>query len=372
MSVQRRTGPSNKNRKSILLLNPHIWLIALITLFLSFLYYANLSMIDNADLRWDWFWNIVVFEYNHGINGSLYIVPFIYASIVFGWRGSVVTWLASMLICLPRIQYLAYNNIILITNLFILLTPLLIVLILVLQRNWREEIKRAAAERENERQAYLGLVLKAQEDERRRIAREIHDDTTQRLWIVSNDIQRIITSKSGVNSADTLTELEKIKNMILQISDDAKRLSLALRPGILDNLGLIPAMRWLVDQVNKEGSIAAKISIEGLPRQLPNDVNTHLYRITQETLNNIRRHSGADQTNVALSFGENTVRLIIQDNGKGMSPEDFGKLSILNKFGLLGINERTKLIGGTLKIESSCGTGTTLSIELADPPAKAG
>lgn len=372
MSVQSKAAPLINSRKGILLINPHLWLIVLITLSLSFLYYANLSMIDDPDLRWDWFWEIVVFEYNNGINGILYCLPFIYAAVVFGWRGSAVTWLSLMLIALPRIQYLAYNNTILITNLFILLTPLLIVLIVALQRNWREEVKRVAAERENERQVYLGLVLKAQEDERRRIAREIHDDTTQRLWIVSNDIQRIITGKQGIQSGETVTELERIKGVIMQISDDAKRLSLALRPGILDNLGLVPAMRWLVDQVNKEGAIAARIAIEGSPRQLPNDVNTHFYRITQETLNNIRRHSGADQANVTLSFAENTVRLIIQDNGKGMSSEDFEKLSIQNKFGLLGIHERTKLIGGTLKIESNHGSGTTLTIELANPSAKTG
>jgi two-component system, NarL family, sensor histidine kinase DegS len=367
-----QAGSNSRKKNTRILLNPHLWLIIIITAALTIMYYSTLSMLGHPDSKWEWFWNLVVFEYNHGINGSLYCIPFVYAAIVFGWRGIIIIWLASMIIVIPRTYYLAYNNIVLITNLFLLLIPLLIVLVLTLQKNWREEIKKAAAEREKERQTYLDLVLKAQEDERKRIAREIHDDTTQRLWIVSNDIQRIIADKSGIQSVETLGELEKIKGMVLQISDDAKRLSLALRPGILDNLGLIPALRWLVDQVNKEGAIVAKISIEGQQRQLANDINTHLYRITQETLNNTRRHSGAEQANVTLRFGENNVILMIQDNGKGISPEAFEKLSIQNKFGLLGIQERTKLIGGTLKIDSDNGTGTTLSIELAGPSAKTG
>jgi signal transduction histidine kinase len=244
--------------------------------------------------------------------------------------------------------------------------PLLLVLVLALLRSWREEIKKAAASREKERQTYLALVLKAQEDERKRIAREIHDDTTQKLWIVSNDIQRLLTEKLRESSEETAAELEKIKATVLQISDDAKRLSLALRPGILDNLGLIPALRWLVDQVNKEGMMTAKIAVEGPPRQLANEVNTHLYRITQETLNNVKRHAGANQVNVSLIYGENNITLIVQDNGKGIPVKDFDKLPMLNKLGILGIQERSKLIGGTLVIESNEGTGTTLSLKVND------
>jgi two-component system, NarL family, sensor histidine kinase DegS len=349
-------------RRDKTVLNPHFWILFFMILALSYMYYANLSMLDHYYARWGWVWNLVVFEFNYGLNGSLFCIPLFYAGIIFGWQGAVLAWIATMALMLPRINYLTYNSTSFITNIFCLLIPLLIILIVAIQRNWRESINNSTLDREKERQAYIAQILKAQEDERKRISREIHDDTTQRLWIVSNQIQSLITHDSETLSPQTAAELGKVKEQIVQISHDAKRLSVALRPGILDNLGLIPALRYLVDQLNKEGKTTVNILIEGVPKSLPNEVNTHLYRITQEALNNVRRHSQATQASVSLFFETKTIRLEVWDNGKGLLLDDINKLSIENKFGITGIQERARLLGGELKIGNPAGGGTTLSL----------
>ena len=178
---------------------------------------------------------------------------------------------------------------------------------------------------------------------------------------------RINTSLTAANSQVVMgntASLEKIKDQVVQISNDAKRMSLALRPGILDNLGLIPALRYLVDQLDSEGNIRVEILIEGNQRPLSNEANTHLYRITQEAfLNNIRRHSQSTQASVSIFFEDAAIRLEIWDNGKGFSVNDINKLSIENKLGIIGIQERTRLLGGALKIGNHSGEGTTLTVE---------
>jgi signal transduction histidine kinase len=355
--------PNGQNRR---LTNPHLWTILLLTLGLTFIYYGNLSMLDNSTIRQQWIWNWIVFEFNHGLNGIILCIPCIYAAIIFGWRGILFIWLFCMALNLPRIHFLSYNNTEFATNLILLLIPLLVVLILSLMRNWRETIRKGESEREKERQAYIGMVLKAQDDERKRISREIHDDTTQRLWLVSNQIQNMITDKSAKLSESAATKMEDIRKQVIHISDDAKRLSLALRPGILDNLGLIPALRWLVNQMNEKGSIEAEIQINGNPRQFNSDVSTHLYRITQEALNNVRQHSEATWVMVTLLFESKSARLTISDNGKGLTTEQINKLPIENKLGLLGIQERCRLLNGTLNINANSDQGTTLSVEFAD------
>lgn len=346
--------------------NPHFWVIVFIILVISFIYYASITIIDISDKEWHLLWNLVVFEFVNDLHGSLFCIPYIYAAIVFWWRGILITWLFSLALILPRIQYYSPNITSFVTNILFLLIPLMVVLIITLQRRWREVERKSLAEREEERQAYIAEIIKVQEDERKRIAREIHDDTTQRLWILANRVQGLITDKLRNIAPQMASEIVTIKDTLLHISDDTKRLSLALRPGILDDLGPVPAIRWLVDQLNDEDSIEAKISVKNYPRQLNHEISTHLFRIAQEALNNVRRHSEATQVVVSLEFNPETVKMTIRDNGKGFSSRNINKFSKQRKLGIIGIQERARLLNGILKIDSKRGKGTTISVEFND------
>ena len=276
----------------------------------------------------------------------------------------MLTWLFAMAIIIPRIFYYAPNINSLITNILLLLVPLLIVVILALQFKWRESEKKASAEREKERQAYMSRIFMSQEEERKRISREIHDDTTQRLWIVANDVRRLAINKSHNNDGQAGEELDVIKNTVLNIAEDTKRLSLALRPGILDDLGLVPAIRWLVDQLNRDDSVKAKVSVEGQEYSLDQEVNNHLFRIVQEALNNVRRHAKATEVNVKIIYAEKTVKLMIQDNGQGFLLKDVDSYPHQAKIGIIGMQERARLLNSNLQVYSKLGKGTTISVEL--------
>lgn len=346
--------------------NLHFWALVFIILVLTFIYYSDLAFINLLDQKFSWLWYLEVFEFNNDLHGSLFFIPFVYAALVFWWRGILLTWLISMAILAPRINYYTPDINSLVANVFLLLVPLLIVVIITLQVKWRESEKKASLEREKERQAYIARIFNSQEEERKRISREVHDDTTQRLWIVANDVQKLAVEKIRGIDQQAASELEAVKDTMLSIAEDTKRLSLALRPGILDDLGLVPAIRWLVDQLNRDDSIEAKISVEGRQRKLNQETNNHLFRISQEAINNIRRHAEATVVNVTLSFNEDTIRLLIRDNGKGFLLKGIDKFPHQERLGLIGIQERARLLNSTLHIDSNPGKGTAISVEFKE------
>jgi signal transduction histidine kinase len=350
---------------------PSFWVIIVMFLLFTSIYYAHSGFFNFINPRWEWLWTLAVFEFKSNINGSLFYILFIYAAVVFGWRGILITWLFSFAILLPRIVNMTYDTQSFMVNIVFLLTPLLVVLILNLLRIWRDTVRKAARQREEEHKIYVAKIIKAQEDERKRISREIHDDTTQRLWILANNTQNLITDELRVLSPITASQLEIIKNEILQISSDAKKLSLALRPGILDDLGLIPAIRWQVEQLSNN-NIEGRIAVEGVPRQLTQEFNMHLFRIVQEALNNTKRHSGANEVLVTLAFHPKTVKLTIWDNGKGFSLRNIKDISKENKLGIIGLQERVRLLDGVLKINSDHDRGTKVHIEFSDQPSHNG
>lgn len=352
--------------KAELIRNPHFWAIIGIIIALNIIYNAPTSI---TGPKGDWVWYLTIFEFKSNVAGSLFVIPFVYAAIIFWWRGILITWLFSMVLILPRVRDLSEDMSAFVANVVYLCIPLLIVLILDYQRKWRDSVNKSAVESEKERQAYIAQIIKVQEDERKRISREIHDDTVQRLWIVTNSIKSLITDKLRNTAPQVVSELETVKDTISSISTDVKRLSLDLRPGILDDLGLVPAIRWQVDQLSSEGLTEAKIVVHGNHRQLAPEITTHLFRIVQEALNNIRQHAEATQVIVTLDFNLEDTQITIRDNGKGFEHRDTKDISKLNRLGLLGIQERVRLIGGILKIESKPGKGTTVTVGLTNEPS---
>lgn len=343
--------------------NLHFWVILFIISLLTFIYYSHIFIISLTDSNWKWLWYLVSTEYRYDINCGLFLIPFIYAAFIFGWKGTLTIWLFSIGIMLPRILYLTPNTVSFVTNIFLLIIPLLVVIIVTLLKRWKDTKELALKEREEERQVYIAQIIRAQEDEQKRISREIHDDTTQRLWIMANRAQYLLTSDLRTDKPDTAAELEDFKNTLLHISDDTRRLSVVLRPGILDDLGPVAAIRWLVDQFSNEDSIKAKVFIEGNQRKLVHEISTQLFCIAQEALNNVRRHAEASQVIVKLEFNSESVKMTIQDNGKGFSSKGINKLSKQGKLGILGIKERVRLLDGILQIKSQLNKGTSISVE---------
>lgn len=210
---------------------------------------------------------------------------------------------------------------------------------------------------------YLEEVTKAQEVERLRIARELHDDTIQQLVALSRQLDMLSDDRTlPPEQKESVERLWKHANSIIQ---GVRRLSQDLRPPTLDRLGLLPALQWLVSELSKYSSIPIEIRVRGVERRLPADVELMLFRIAQEALRNVCRHSGATSAEVALDFDSGKTRIKVSDNGKGFDvPGSMGDLTRLGKLGLAGMDERAKLVGGWLEMRSEPGKGTTVSVEV--------
>jgi two-component system, NarL family, sensor histidine kinase DegS len=349
-------------RPKILLSNPHLWILAIILIALTIIYTWDIGL-NNP--RWDWFTDLTVFEFNHSMHGILFCIPIIYAAYLFWWRGALITWIWSVGITLPRIIYFKHDPVSLIENLFYLLIPVLLVIYFAVERNWREKERRALAERETERKSYTSQVLKAHEDERRRIAQELHDDPTQTLLVIANRAQALVSDGFGSQELEKKAELEWIRDTTVAVSEDLKRICLDLRPSVLDDVGLIAALRWVIEGFNRTSSIYATLEIQGVERKLSPEREVTLFRIAQEALNNVRRHSQASLATVIVLFKSDNIKITIQDNGRGFLLEKIkSELTINGKLGLLGMQERTQLLNGILVVHSEPSTGTLISVEV--------
>ena len=228
--------------------------------------------------------------------------------------------------------------------------------------------KKAEVELEESYKAIRKLTAHLQnirEEERIHIAREIHDELGQHLTVLKMDIAWL--SKKITKSADDETKV-KIKDLINIIDGTIKtvrRISAELRPSLLDDLGLVAALEWQLDEFEKRSGIRTNFKEPDEEIQLTSAVKTGLFRIFQESLTNVARHAGATKVKVSLVQTESSVELNITDNGKG-----FDKLKIADKrtLGLLGMRERTAMIGGTYDIISTPGKGTTVVVTIPLEP----
>ncbi|GAI57364.1 unnamed protein product, partial [marine sediment metagenome] len=210
---------------------------------------------------------------------------------------------------------------------------------------------------------YLQEIIRAQEEERKRIAREFHDDTAQALYALNRQVDNFVRSNTNM-PADNAAFLRDLNQQIRDVLQDVRRFSHDLRPPILDDLGLLATMRWLVGELKERSGIEGDLRVLGIERRLPPETEFTLFRIVQEALRNIERHAEASKVEVQIEFGEGKTRISVSDDGKGFElPETLGELSRAGKLGLIGMEERVRLLGGSLGLESEPGKGTTVVIE---------
>jgi two-component system sensor histidine kinase DegS len=210
---------------------------------------------------------------------------------------------------------------------------------------------------------HLQQITRAQEEERKRIARELHDDTAQVLGSLLRQLDNFIRKRHGFASNEVLF-LKDLQTQLNRGLQSMQRFVQDLRPSLLDDLGLIPAVRSLVKGLQESEGIDAELKIVGGERRFPPEVELLLFRIVQEALNNIRRHAHASEARVVMELNQDEVRVTITDNGRGFElPEEVDDLPRVGKLGLAGMQERARLLNGTLRVKSVPGKGTTLVVE---------
>jgi len=216
---------------------------------------------------------------------------------------------------------------------------------------------------EENMQFYLSEVTKAQEEERRRMACEIHDEILQSLASLALVVDAL--GKDKERSAENLeTLLPHLRNGVQEIAQRLRQFSHELRPSIIDQ-GLIPALEYLAQENSRGTDLYIRFSVHGEERRLPTETETGLFRIAQEAVRNILKHSGATESVIRLRYMSNSIKLLVSDNGIGFElpdkPED---LASKRKLGIIGMQERSHLLNGKFTIRSRVGRGTTVMTEL--------
>jgi len=213
---------------------------------------------------------------------------------------------------------------------------------------------------------YIGVITDAQEDERQRLARELHDDTLQSIIALK---QRVQLAQKNASDEITQKSLQELENIAEQTIENLRRTTRALRPIYLEDLGLVTALEMLAKETESVLGVKIPFRKEGTERRLPAPVELALYRMAQEALSNVARHAQASQAEISIHYQDETVELEIRDNGIGFeapnTPADFAPSG---HFGLLGMYERADLIGARLTIHSATGEGTQLTIHLSQTP----
>jgi signal transduction histidine kinase len=208
--------------------------------------------------------------------------------------------------------------------------------------------------------SFAAHLESVREEERARIAREIHDELGQALTALRIDLTRL-ASKPPADQADILQRAGEMLGIVDATIQSVRRISTELRPGLLDDLGLVAAIEWQTQEFESRTGIRCQLSVAGMDFALDRALGTTLFRIVQEALTNVARHAGATRVKVSLDGGGDRLRLAVRDNGRGISG---AALTDRRSLGLMGMRERVKLRGGTLTITSPRGRGTTIVVEI--------
>ncbi|MEJ2739862.1 MAG: sensor histidine kinase [Dehalococcoidia bacterium] len=350
--------------------NPHFWLIVLISILVLLIYVGwpwREWQLDHGIWRFfPWLSSLYAlarFESANHLVGILFFIPIIYTAVLFSWQSALVASLIAVVGIFPIIinMWLPTS---LITNELNLLLPLFIIMITSIEMERRRQKKEHQAERERERKTYISKIIESEENERKLISQDLHDDILQKLTAIVYSLNSI--ESAGFSSPDSVGQkVESIKELTNITIEDTRRICKRLRPSVLDTMGMVPAFRWLIESMNNQTSINTRIIFEGTQRRLPGNLETTLFRVLQEALFNIRRHSNASNAVVTLMFDDNRIKITIQDDGQGFQlTQRLDSLAMEGKLGLVGIKQRINTINGNFEIHSQPGEGTTLSIEV--------
>jgi signal transduction histidine kinase len=216
-------------------------------------------------------------------------------------------------------------------------------------------------QREAGLRAYTAYVLRAQEEERQRISRELHDETIQTLALLVRRLDSV-ENTSGPLPSSAIEELHEARRIAEEVVNGLRDFARNLRPPILDDLGLLASIRRLLLDFTERTGVKGQLQLVGEERRLLPDAEVSTYRIAQEALWNVEQHSRATQVIVILTFKEYEARLEIRDNGIGFNVPSLRKgFPASDQLGLIGMQERAELLGGKLEIQSSPGKGTQVT-----------
>ncbi len=328
-------------------------IIVIVSLFLGllFLYSGDFPWSQSAHIYSDFSKGPTHYE----ISLLLLYVVIVYASIIFRTRiGIIVAALVTLALVpqqvfklhdIPFFRPISYGT-------AAILTAGLIGTIL----NRRDQEKEAY----DIQQSLARQVVTVRETEKQSLAHELHDVVLQKAVDIAHEIDDLLEE---VSEEASRTRLKQLRNDIGDMMEQTRQVVRDLRPPMLDEIGLVGSLKELADSRAEHG-IEITLSVRGKERRLTDQMEAALFRIAEETLNNIRRHSQATRIEIVVEFAAEKVRLQLSDNGVGFVVPTYRELVGERKFGIVDMSERARLAGGNFRIESAVGRGTVITVEM--------
>jgi len=342
---------------------PHLWFAVIILVLATIPQYS-----ENLNIP-DYFfpWRLIRFE-RHTIERIFYLLPIGYSAITVGIRTGIALTGISFACMLPRVVIFSPEPIdTLFEALLVAALGIFFCLFRKIQIDMRQQKERdlevVRKMQENQR-FYIRQAVIAQEEERKRISRELHDDTVQVLGGLSRKLDNFVRKNTTLSEQDVdfLKQLHGSLNMGLT---EVQRFSQDLRPSLLDFLGLLTALRSLVHKAEERYDLDIDFKVVGEERRFRPELEILIFRIIQEALSNIGRHAHASNAQVIIQFFNNRAIFTISDNGDGFDlPESVDDFPRSGRLGLAGIHERAQLLDGDFNVSSAKGKGTTITIEM--------
>ncbi|HAX97121.1 MAG TPA: hypothetical protein DCY35_11490 [Prolixibacteraceae bacterium] len=348
------------NRENIigLLRQPHFWGVVFVYCLVLGIFMSNSLYL----IIWTTFVNAMVpSSFIHDLQLILFIIPVVYASYIFKIRGALIALLVLLVFVLPQPPFFPSESYSFIKNVVFVIAFIAAGVFIALQREIREKDTIIRTQLEATCQVYLSQLIRAQEEERHRIAQELHDDTIQSLVVIGSMAQSLIDENDTQDNNKRI--MVDIRDSIKRVTEDISRISKRLRPSILDMMGLVAAVRWLATQVQKSSGVKVEVNIRGDERRMNAESEVMVFRIIQEALNNIRKHSKASLANIVMQFAAHKLIVEISDNGSGFDLTDYGGGVNVGKLGLAGMQHRANLLAGNLEISSEPGKGSRIRLE---------
>lgn len=218
-------------------------------------------------------------------------------------------------------------------------------------------------ERQRGLESYAQQMQRVQEEERLRIARELHDGTVQSLVALCQRLDAVEETTETEALREVNRAIRGAREAAEAVAHELRRFSRDLRPSILDDLGLVPAVRWIVNDIEQRAGVRGTLTVDGPEQRVQADIELCLFRIAQEALRNVERHAGASTVALHLSYGD-ALRLAIADDGRGFDAARTPGSLLSNHLGLPGMRERARLLGGDLRVISSPGAGTRVEASI--------
>lgn len=302
---------------------------------------------------------------------TLYVIPIVVAALLYGFEGAFLSTLQCLIIAIPSISIWQH------TTWSAELTALTVVAFTSNLLSWRIEresrMRRAAeelvgrlAEAEADVRRYAAALTEAQETERQHLARELHDSTLQDVLLLARRLEELERS-IRVDNVPARLAGERLIDLCRTVARDIRRYSKSLRPSILDDLGLVPALEWLFDDLTERTGIESNIALSDDLPVLNREVALAVFRIVQEGLRNVERHSGAGAVQLRVTTSADLIEVVLADDGVGFDVEALNYESM----GRRSMRERAALIRGDLSIESKPSAGTTVRLRFPQSAERA-